>query len=462
MEWEHFWVSQLDDVVTREMYSPRTSPKDTSISGSGGNPVSKRVVHYVAQIVPDSKVIWPEGRYLDSEYTAACHDLGIQFILRIFMEISSEYYRPNSLTNTCRVFMSLPEWICRKENLNISRRQDLANKHLALSYKKNFIPAQTHSHDQLLPVAVLIEIRGCVLICFGFYDIWDRNNTEEEKQGRKTLQEATEAVNVQPSGSGTELTSSAISGKDVSVPGEIQQETEEQNGTKKSQNLHRLQPGHRWRPTERISWKKIFHVEGGKLISDTQQKQNLCVTKLAHRDAWLTMLKVAEKKPGLEKKPCKPSGSDVSAMSDNGQSFEKLWNASGSTVDEDGDQSKCCPETNLEKNLHQLDAKSKVEESELKIEEQPSIFIDSQANGQQVILLKLLPIQLHRRPKRSLEQFQQFPTETENIVYRKILDTNVPLCNIRLRKKFILKSCEKSSQMILRNWTSFGSYFRLL
>ncbi|MCP4344928.1 MAG: hypothetical protein GY795_05310, partial [Desulfobacterales bacterium] len=86
-EWEHFWVSQLDDVVTREMYPPRTSPKDTSISGSGGNPVSERVGHYVAQIVPDSKVIWPEGRYLDSEYTAACHDLGIQFILWIFMEI---------------------------------------------------------------------------------------------------------------------------------------------------------------------------------------------------------------------------------------------------------------------------------------------------------------------------------------------------------------------------------------
>ncbi|MCP4345090.1 MAG: hypothetical protein GY795_06135, partial [Desulfobacterales bacterium] len=98
----------------------------------------------------------------------------------------------------------------------------------------------------------------------------------------------------------------------------------------------------------------------------------------------------------------------------------------------------------------------------MKIEEQPSIFIDSQANGQQVILLKLLPIQFHRRPKRSLEQFQQFPTETENIIYRKILDTNVLLCNIGLRKKCILKSCEKSSQMILRNWTSFGSYFRLL
>ncbi|MCP4365239.1 MAG: hypothetical protein GY800_08075, partial [Planctomycetes bacterium] len=172
------------------------------------------------------------------------------------METSSEYCKSNSIINTCGGFMSLPEWICQEETPDIQRRGDFANKHLAPLYGKKFIPVQMQSHNGLLLITALIGILGCVLICFGFYDIWDRNNTEEEKQGRKTLQEATEAVNVQPSGSGTDLTSSAMSGKDVSVPGEIQQETEEKNGTKKSQNLHQLQPGHRWRPTERISWKK--------------------------------------------------------------------------------------------------------------------------------------------------------------------------------------------------------------
>ncbi|MCP4313058.1 MAG: hypothetical protein GY790_17505, partial [Bacteroidetes bacterium] len=47
------------------------SDKDDSIGGSGGNPIAKRAVHYVVQVVPGSEVVSPEHRYLDPEYMEA-------------------------------------------------------------------------------------------------------------------------------------------------------------------------------------------------------------------------------------------------------------------------------------------------------------------------------------------------------------------------------------------------------